>query len=119
MNENHTPDLPDDEEAGINLLDILQTLAENARHISDLGRDLYERLSTVAEHLSKLGRSLEGSLKSYNSAVSSFESRVFPAARKFRELGIDSAKTLEAPEPLDLLPRALQAPEVEELDRLL
>lgn len=31
MNENHTPDLPEDEEGGINLLDILQTLAENAR----------------------------------------------------------------------------------------
>ena len=31
MNENHTPDLPEDEEDGINLLDILQTLAENAR----------------------------------------------------------------------------------------
>jgi tyrosine-protein kinase Etk/Wzc len=30
MNENHTSDLPEDEE-GINLLDILQTLAENAR----------------------------------------------------------------------------------------
>jgi uncharacterized protein involved in exopolysaccharide biosynthesis len=31
MNENHTSDLPEDEEDGINLLDILQTLAENAR----------------------------------------------------------------------------------------
>jgi tyrosine-protein kinase Etk/Wzc len=31
MNENHTSDLPEDEEEGINLLDILQTLAENAR----------------------------------------------------------------------------------------
>ena len=31
MNEKHTPDLPEDEEDGINLLDILQTLAENAR----------------------------------------------------------------------------------------
>ena len=30
MNENHTPDLPEDDD-GINLLDILQTLAENAR----------------------------------------------------------------------------------------
>lgn len=31
MNENYAPDLPEDEEDGINLLDILQTLAENAR----------------------------------------------------------------------------------------
>jgi uncharacterized protein involved in exopolysaccharide biosynthesis len=31
MNENHTSDLPEDEDDGINLLDILQTLAENAR----------------------------------------------------------------------------------------
>jgi uncharacterized protein involved in exopolysaccharide biosynthesis len=31
MNENLTHDLPEDEEDGINLLDILQTLAENAR----------------------------------------------------------------------------------------
>lgn len=31
MNENYAPDLPENEEDGINLLDILQTLAENAR----------------------------------------------------------------------------------------
>lgn len=31
MNENHTSDLPEDEDDGIDLLDILQTLAENAR----------------------------------------------------------------------------------------
>jgi uncharacterized protein involved in exopolysaccharide biosynthesis len=31
MNENRTSDLPEDEDDGINLLDILQTLAENAR----------------------------------------------------------------------------------------
>jgi uncharacterized protein involved in exopolysaccharide biosynthesis len=31
MNENHTSDLPEDEDDGINLLDILQILAENAR----------------------------------------------------------------------------------------
>ena len=33
-----------------------ETIAEGARQISDLGRELYKRLSTMGAHVSKLGR---------------------------------------------------------------
>jgi DNA recombination protein RmuC len=51
--------------------------------------------------LQKVGRSLESSLKSYNSAVGSFDSRVLPGARKFVELGITASKELEDAEQIE------------------
>ncbi|MGC6425670.1 MAG: DNA recombination protein RmuC [Akkermansiaceae bacterium] len=75
-----------------------EKLAENARLISDAGRELHKRLATFAGHLAKVGRSLEGSVKSYNSAVSSLETRIFPSARKFETLEASESQTaLEAP----------------------
>jgi DNA recombination protein RmuC len=50
-----------------------ETIAEGARQISDLGRELYKRLSTMGAHMSKLGRSLDGAVKSYNETVGSLE----------------------------------------------
>ena len=46
-----------------------ERIAESAREISDLGRELYKRLSTMGAHVSKLGRSLDGAVKSYNETV--------------------------------------------------
>ena len=71
-----------------------EQLAKNAEVIRKVGEDLYQRLSVFSSHLQKLGRSLESSLKSYNSAVGSFDSRVLPGARKFTELGISSGKEM-------------------------
>ena len=64
-----------------------EKMAENAREISQLGRDLYERIGVLNRHLTQLGRSLESSVKHYNSAVGSLETRVLVAARRFPELG--------------------------------
>ncbi len=77
-----------------------QALAENAERIRDLGEDLYKRLATFSGHLVRLGRHLGGSLDAYNKAVGSFERQVLPGARKFTEMGIKPAKTLEEPEQL-------------------
>lgn len=78
-----------------------EQLAKNAEIIRKVGEDLYQRLGSFSNHLQKLGRSLEGSLKSYNSAVGSFDSRVLPGARKFTELGISSGKELEEPRQIE------------------
>jgi len=89
------------------LVALLRAVA-NAEHIRTVGEELYERLSTFAEHLGKLGSSLNRSVESYNKAVGSFDSRVLPGARKFREMGIQSKKDLPEPEPVERLPRAVQ-----------
>ena len=75
-----------------------ETIAEGARQISDLGRELYKRLSTMGAHMSKLGRTLDGAVKSYNETVGSLERQVLPQARRFEQLGITGV------EPPDLVP---------------
>jgi DNA recombination protein RmuC len=90
-----------------------ELLAENAQKISDLGRELYDRLAKMAEHFQRVGKGLDDAVKGYNAAVGSLEGRVLVSARRFQELGISSAK--EPPEitRIDRSTRQLQAPGVE------
>jgi DNA recombination protein RmuC len=67
-----------------------ESIAENAREISQLGQELHARLGVMADHLARLGRGLSAATDSYNSAIASFESRVLVSARKFKELGSTS-----------------------------
>ena len=45
-----------------------ETIAESAKAISELGRELYSRLATLTDHFAKVGRGLETAVKSYNEA---------------------------------------------------
>ena len=65
-----------------------ESMAENAKQISDLGRELYERLSVFTEHFGSIGTTLGRTVDAYNKAVSSFQSRVFVTAKKFKEINI-------------------------------
>jgi DNA recombination protein RmuC len=67
-----------------------ESIAENAREISQLGQELFTRLGVMAGHLDKLGGNLRAATESYNSAIGSFETRVLVSARKFKELGATS-----------------------------
>lgn len=78
-----------------------ESLAENAEQIRGLGEDLHDRLMTFTEYLSKMGQSLDQSVSHYNKAISSFNSRVLPGARKFRELGIQGKKETVDPKMVD------------------
>ncbi len=83
-----------------------ERLAENAARISDLGKELHERLCVAADHIEKLGKAIETSVKHYNSFVGSYEGRVMTSARKFKELGADSAKSLPEEMPrIEATPR--------------
>jgi DNA recombination protein RmuC len=78
-----------------------ESLADQAREIHRVGRDLHERLGTMSGHLGKLGRSLDGAVAAYNSVVGSWESRVLVAARRFEELDVtddrlDDTQTVQA-----------------------
>jgi DNA recombination protein RmuC len=88
-----------------------EKLAAHAQEISDLGRDLYERLCTMFDHLGDLQRKLDSAVQAHNAAVASLETRVLPAARRFKDLGVRSAKALAEPDPIEHQARVLQAPE--------
>ena len=78
-----------------------EALSENADKIRQLGEDLYKRLATFGEHLAKLGKNLGSSVDTFNKTVGSLERQVIPGARKLHELGIQSHKQLDSPDPID------------------
>jgi DNA recombination protein RmuC len=86
-----------------------EKLAENAQTISDLGRELHERLRTMATHIERLGKGLDSAVKCYNDAVGSFESRVLISARKFSELGAATKEEIPELEPVERSARAVAA----------
>jgi DNA recombination protein RmuC len=90
-----------------------QAMEENARKISELGRNLYESVRVLGGHFDSLGTRLKSSLEAYNQAVGSLEGNVLIKARRFKDLqaanGGEEIKTLE---PIDRVPRMLQAPEL-------
>jgi DNA recombination protein RmuC len=90
-----------------------ETVAESAREVSDLGRELYKRLATMGAHATRLGKSLDGAVKAHNDFVGSLERSVLPQARKFEKHGIAG---IELPElqPIERQPRPLAAPELVE-----
>ena len=67
-----------------------ETVAESARQISELGRELYDRLGVFAGHFAKVGRNLDTAVGAFNQAVSSFQTRLLVSARKFPEHGVTS-----------------------------
>ncbi|MGZ8716472.1 MAG: DNA recombination protein RmuC [Gaiellaceae bacterium] len=89
-----------------------ETIAESARAVSDLGRELYTRLATLTEHFAKVGRGLETAVRSYNETVGSLETRVLPSARKFKEHGISPAGELA---PLNVVDRSVRPVSAAEL----
>ncbi|MDZ4817815.1 MAG: DNA recombination protein RmuC [Planctomycetota bacterium] len=90
-----------------------ENLAENAKAISELGRELYKRCFDMGEHLEALGKNLRKATDSYNKTVGSMEHRVLVTARKFATLGIGNGESqLAELEPIESIPRSLQAAEL-------
>jgi DNA recombination protein RmuC len=88
-----------------------EALADNARAVFDLGRELYDRISGLGRHVDRLGRELTKAVSAYNQAVGSLESRVLVSARRLNELGLTDAE-LAAPAPVTETARALSAAEL-------
>lgn len=84
-----------------------ESVSRNAEEISQLGRQLHDRLSTFTSHLEKLGRALDTSAKTYNAAIGALEGSVFPGARRFAELGAKGAKDLSEPLPIETAVREI------------
>jgi DNA recombination protein RmuC len=88
-----------------------QRLADGARQVLDVAREMERRLSGLAGHLGRLGSALERSVAHFNGTVGAFESRVLPQARKLRDLGAGGRDELEPPVRLDIAARAVATPE--------
>ena len=78
-----------------------EKIAESAMIISQLGKELYDRLETLTGHFQKLGGYLDKSVHSFNDTLKSLEGRVLVTARKFGELGITVKKEIPQIESID------------------
>lgn len=86
-------------------------LAESAAEVFKLGRELYDRLGTMGGHFDRIGRSLNSTVKAYNDALGSLETRVMVTARRFRDLSVTD-KELGALSASDAHARNVTAPEL-------
>ncbi|MBR9779466.1 MAG: DNA recombination protein RmuC [Rhodospirillales bacterium] len=62
-----------------------EALAENARDISEIGQQLFDRLGTLAKNFALMGKSLESTVKNYNKTLGTLEGTVLVSARKLKE----------------------------------
>lgn len=86
-------------------------VAEDARRLMELGRELHERVARVFEHAAGLGAALRQAVDRYNDTVGSIDARLVPTLRRFEEAGIKSGKELEPLPDIALKPRMLEAAE--------
>jgi DNA recombination protein RmuC len=86
-------------------------LADNARAVFDLGRELYDRIGSLGRHVEAMGRALTKTVSAYNQAVGSLESRVLVSARRLNDLGVVDGE-LGPVAPVAETTRALSAPEL-------
>ena len=82
-----------------------EQLTEHAEEAGRLGKDLYERMAVLTEHLNDVGQALGKSVLSYNKAIGSLETRILPAARRFKDLGVSSEKEIPTLDPVELVSR--------------
>lgn len=91
-------------------------LADKAREIHQLGRELHGRLLTMSGHLDQVGRSLNAAVGHFNLAVGSLESRVLVSARRFRDLSV-TEDDLPGPRQVEVLARASEPVPLRSADR--
>lgn len=89
-----------------------QRMLENASQISEVARELYDRVATFQEHMEKVGKGLQTASSAYQSAAGSYARRVVPTGRKLKELGgaegarrqVDELPEVAGPSPASVLP---------------
>src|SRR6185312_9914110 len=82
-----------------------ERMTAHAEEAGRLGKELYERMAILAEHMNDVGQALGKSVSAYNRAVGSLETRILPAARRFKELGVSSDRDIPVLGPTEVVPR--------------
>ena len=96
-----------------------EALAENARDISEIGQQLFDRLGTLAKNFALMGKSLESTVKNYNKTLGTLEGTVLVSARKLRDYNIETgAREIESVPPVELLASHATAAEPDAEDTL-
>jgi DNA recombination protein RmuC len=87
-----------------------EKVAENAKRVHELGRELYRRTIAMTEHIQGCGSALHKSVKCFNEFIGSLEQSVMPQARRFNELEVEGTAT-EIPvlKHIEVEPRLLRA----------
>lgn len=85
-----------------------ERISQNAEEVGRLGRELHKRLCDMNTHWNKVGRGLQTAVMSFNKAVGSFENRVMPQARRFKELkSVGEESEITALEQVELVTRQI------------
>jgi DNA recombination protein RmuC len=82
-----------------------ERLTAHAEEAGRLGKELYERMAVLSGHMNDVGQALGKSVSAYNRAVGSLETRILPAARRFKELGVSSDREIHTLEPTEVVPQ--------------
>ncbi|MBS0380750.1 MAG: DNA recombination protein RmuC [Proteobacteria bacterium] len=86
-----------------------EKVAENAKKVHDLGRELYRRITVMADHIQGCGGALNKSVKCFNEFIGSLEQSVMPQVRRFNELEVEgTAEEIVPLKPIELEPRLLR-----------
>jgi len=77
-------------------------LAEGAREIYDVSREMYKRTTTLMGYMMDVGAHLDKAGKSYNQVMRSYESRILPQGRRLDELKVSETLQEGLPEATDV-----------------
>ena len=83
-------------------------VAETARQISDLGKEMYDRLAVFAGHYVNVGNSLRQAIERYNRSVGSWDTRVATSAQRFSDLNVPITRELPEVPAVDAIPGSIQ-----------
>lgn len=87
-----------------------EDVAENARQLQELGREIFDRLRILTGHFNGIKHGIEATARAYNDAAGVMESRVLATARRFQELGAVETGPLAAPQPAGVNTREVPMP---------
>jgi len=89
-----------------------ERLAKNAEELRRIAGEFHERVRAFAEFYADSGRHLSRAVEAYNRSVGSWDSRLLPALRRMRELGVGASA--EPPQPVRIESAARQPDLVED-----
>ncbi len=100
------------------LMAILQTIEfgwrqtviqDNAREVSELGKELYNRVNTFIGHIESIRGNINKLIENFNKAVGSIERKLLPQMRRFDELGAGNGKKINEVKKIDEQPTGLRS----------